>query len=471
MSDEYDPELDGPGEPPRKGKAAPPPNAVAEEIMAETRFVQDATGTVYRYTGTHWVEAPKPYLIARAMAEDGPRRTSSKRRSEIVSFIEARSHVPDLAWGRVGDNEVALANGVLNLELGGLRSHDADDMLERVIPWPFRKGAACPLWTGVLDLLLGPEGSDGRREALQEFFGYVLLSHAHYKKALILFGPSDTGKSLILEILRRLVGLDRICTLGVEEMDDPLLRAQLVGKALNVLSEVPEQALIKDGPFKTLVSTEEPITVNPKYKPAFAYVSTAKHVIACNDLPRVNDRTLATFNRLLIVPLTRVLAKEEQDSTLAARIVGGGGETGEMAGVVRWALAGARRLWQNAGRFTEPEVSKHLVERYREDENPFFAYAAERLKPASASAIPLETVRGSFNAWAGSRYTTKRVGGLARAAGFDVGKVRHGGRVLASLVGWELGSAATVDRVDLSGGIDAEGVWQSRADDPGPAPF
>lgn len=464
MSDEYDPELDG--EPPPKKGAAPSPNAVAEEIMAETRFVQDSTGTVYRYTGTHWIEAPEPYLIARALAEDGPRRSSARRRGEIVSFIKARSHVPDLAWGRVGDNEVALANGVINVETGVMRSHDADDMLERVIPWPYRKGSPCPLWLQVLDMLLGAEGTDGRREALQEFFGYVLLSHAHYKKALILFGPSDTGKSLILEILRRLVGIDRICTLGVEEMDDPLLRAQLVGKALNVLSEVPEAALIKDGAFKTLVSTEEPITVNPKYKPAFAYVSTAKHVIACNDLPRVNDRTLATFNRLLIVPLTRVLAKEEQDPTLAGRI---GAE--EMPGVVRWALAGARRLWQNGGRFTEPEISKSLVERYREDENPFFAFAADRLVRSGGRATPLEAVRSAFNAWAGSRYTTKRVGGFARAAGFEIGKVRHGSRVLSSLMGWELGSAATIDRVDLTGEQDAEGTWRTREDRPGEPPF
>ena len=45
-------------------------------------------------------------------------------------------------------------------------------------------------------------------------------------------------------------------------MDDPQRLAVIKGKALNVITEVSSDALIADGGFKTLVSTEEPVFID-----------------------------------------------------------------------------------------------------------------------------------------------------------------------------------------------------------------
>ena len=54
-------------------------------------------------------------------------------------------------------------------------------------------------------------------------------------------------------------------------MDDPRRCYMLVGKRLNVMTELTTDALMADGGFKTLVSTGEPVLIDPKFKPAFMY--------------------------------------------------------------------------------------------------------------------------------------------------------------------------------------------------------
>ena len=74
----------------------------------------------------------------------------------------------------------------------------------------------------------------------------MCLSHAHFKRALVLFGEGDTGKSLVAKVLEMIVGKAFTCSLPVDQMDDPRRRAVIVGKRLNIMTELSADSMISE---------------------------------------------------------------------------------------------------------------------------------------------------------------------------------------------------------------------------------
>lgn len=415
-------------------KGLPLHEVIAGAILEERRhagghagFVQAADGTCYRYTGTFWKPVSDDTLLHLAHMA-GARRVTLRR--EVVATIKASCHVEGLEFGRVGDHEIPAANGVLDVRSMTLRAHRPEDYLDSVLPVAWDAGAVSPALDGALGDWFDDE--EERPAALQEYAGYVCLAHAKWKKALVLYGPGDTGKSTFVKILRALVGPEFCCSLPVDDMDDPVARSVIWRKRLNTISELSAEAMIADGGFKTLVSTEESILINPKYVAPLTIVPTAKHVIATNTLPRIDDRTEATHNRLSLVPFDRVL--EVKDPALEDRLLA------QLAGILVWAAKGAARLVASGGQFSTVSRADELRRAMKEESNPAIAFVKERMKAEAGAAETLSKVADAINKWnAGARkLDVRRVGKLMRAAGIEVGDIWSGTGSAKGVKGWRL---------------------------------
>jgi P4 family phage/plasmid primase-like protien len=400
------------------------PHEVAERMIEAAPIKVDPVGLVWRYTGTHWVQATGAWLRAAAHRAGGFNRDL---REKAIDQVKALTFDDGFAWNTTTETEVACLNGVVDVLTGRRRDHRPGDMLERVVPHAWDPGAACPLWLECLVDWFGERGDGGEARALQQFMGYCILPHARFKKAAVLVGESDTGKSKVAEVARLLVGAEHTCHLPVEKMDDPKLLAVIVGKALNVVTEVTEGALLKDGGFKTLVSAEEPVLVDPKYHPSFTYCPAAKHLIACNHLPRINDPSRGVFNRLLVIPFGRVIPKDRQDPQLLAKL------TLEAPGILTWALEGARQLIEANGVFEQPRAGDRFMADFSLDNNPAARFVQERMVSNKDSggtvvwATPLSEMLRAFNAWQGGRrLSIRQLGSYLRRAGYVVKPVRFG---------------------------------------------
>lgn len=377
----------------------------------EEAFLEDDAGRLFKYNGRFWREINDSTLKAICLKHAAdPMRQTDRQRSEAVRYIRARCHLERHEWGRVADNEVACQNGVVDVLTKKIRPHRAADYLESVIPWNYRPAAISETLDAYLASCFGDTDAQ-RPAALQAFAGYCLASHAKLKKALVLEGPGNTGKSQFVLMLKELVGSEFASSLSVEEMDDPVARAVLVGKRLNLLTELPAEAIIKDGGFKTLVSTGDPVSINPKYGHPFMYVSAAKHVIATNNLPTVTDRTDATFSRLYIVPFDRPIPKAEQDRDLLAKLVS------EMEGVLAWAVEGAKRLIGTGGEFPIVEMADARMQQMREEANPVASFVRQEMVAEVGSATPINELARAFNAWhGGKKLDLRQVSRMLRAA-------------------------------------------------------
>jgi P4 family phage/plasmid primase-like protien len=414
------------------------PNDIARLIIRDHVIMATEQGFVYEYNHRVWERTSRQRVAALAMAYDTHEETKSSRRREAADYVVTRNHVNQVKWRQIGLNEIPVWNGVYDLKTATLRQHRKEDFLEAVPATPYIPDRECPNWLAALEMYWGQDPDyQTKHDALQEFFGYVLMSHARYKKALLLYGESDTGKSQIATVLRMLVGDSNTCCISVEAMDDPRRLTPIMGKMINLLTEVTSKAVVADGGFKTLVSGEEAININPKYQDEVTYIPTAKHIIVCNTLPRVTDHSRGTFNRLLLIKFNHVIPKSEQDKNLSDKL------KREAEGILGWALEGAKRLNAQRGEFTIiPESEAEIID-YRDQENPINAFVAEWCDEASENLILLSDFCEKLSKWAGRNYDIRAVGSMLRSAGYDVAKVKERGpyRMKRCVIGLEFARA------------------------------
>lgn len=434
------------------GEVAMKANDMGRMVLQKHAIIVDASDAIFEYTGKYWKNILESRLRSYAMEEDSQTFTSTARRSQTADFIMSRVRQEEINWRNLADNEVPCNNGVVNVDTHMIRPHRKTDFLETTIPVNYDPEARCYLWEACLAQWFKGDPDHGQKiSAIQEFFGYVLLPHARFKKALFLHGEGDTGKSQVAITLGHLVGKDNKITISTKDMDDPQKRAPIVGKMLNLLTELPASAMISDGGFKQLVSTGDPIQIDPKHRAGFAYAPFCKHLIATNRLPSVNDTTNATFNRMLLVYFPNIIKKEEQDRSLEGKL------RAELPGILMWSLEGAARLVRQHGEFTLIPSSRETITEYRDEQNPITPFLDEecvirREDNGIVNKISLRDLRNKYVRWNNNRHIESRLlNNLLKAAGLQVGPRKDSaGKSVRSVIGVRWKTADEIGREEMA---------------------
>ena len=270
-------------------------------------------------------------------------------------------------------------NGIIDTER--LHSNDGNIVVETHDPavfgaprlrYTFDAAAHAPLWHQTL-LEIFPQASphDHRIEVLQEFFGYCLLTGNHrFETFLILIGDGVNGKSVILEVLRGLLGRENVSNVPLDAFEAQFSKADMIGRLANIATDMQRMPRVQEGTLKQLVSGE-PLQIDRKFKPATTAYPTAKLVFATNHLPPFADTTDGLWRRMVVIPFFMQFTEERVDRYRARTIV-----TDEISGIVNWALDGARRLLTQDS-FTRCAVCDRAKSDHRHDSDPFRQFLDE----------------------------------------------------------------------------------------------
>lgn len=399
------------------------PNDLAELIMMDHTVLHTANGAIYEYNRNCWERISDEAIKTWAMTYDKIEDTTNSRRNEIVSYIKVRTHHEKIEWNAgIADDEIPMANGVLNITTQQLREHNTKDYVDSVIPHDWDASAQEPeRWLDALDIYFDqcPDIVE-RIAALQEYMGYCLLQHAKYKKALALWGEPDSGKSVVASIIRRIVGNDAVSSLSLEQLEDPRKCSPIVGKRVNFMAELSRNHLI--GPqFKIFTSGGlDCVQVDPKYLDSFLYRPTVKLIVVTNEMPRVDDDTKATFNRLVLLQFPRSIPEQEQDPEFEEKL------SSEIPGIIKWSVEGAKRLTLNR-KFTIVQSSNQAVDEYRMSNNDVLAFVAANLIEHKDGWIDKDEFYGRFIDWLGGSRTPSKtaVTRKAKAGGIMIDERRQ----------------------------------------------
>lgn len=390
-----------------------PVNALADSILKVHSFL-NYRGVLYKYSGTHWEQIDLGVIRNMALWLE-PKHTNMKRRSEIANRIFDQCRNDHIQWRNLEKYEVPVLNGVVDLRTMSLRPHRQKDYLQTCIPHNYDPQAQCPEWMRCIDTYFGGEDDgEAKANALQEFFGYCLMPHATYKRALFLQGDPNCGKSTIPFLMREIVGPDNVCGIPLEDIGDARKIAPLRGKLVNLLPDLKSGTVIDDGGFKRLVGSEEPLQFDEKYLPSVMDVPICKVVFVANDPPIINDRSRAVYNRLVLLVFRNVIPESQQDRDLQKKL------KAELPGILLWALLGAQRLYQQGGKFSNAGAAD--VENYRASQNPvaeFIELHYNRTNDVN-DKVSISEARKLFSDWNGKPVSPQWFTAAIRSLGINV---------------------------------------------------
>lgn len=386
----------------RDSKNEVAPRRAVREMMNDYLFLYNL-GQMYVYYDFMWTEIEESMIGKIAWQYFPYRNFKHKLISETIRLLRERATKKKIPWNSIEYCEIPMRGGILDLRTNEMRPHLPEDYLDRLIPYDYDPDAECPMWHRVLEDWL--PGKDEEKRALQQFFGYIMMTRANYKKALLLYGDTDTGKTQVCNMACRVVGgVEYTCGILPSQMGDPRARAPIKGMGLNIIPDLSKREIIDDGGFKSLVSSSEPIQLDKKFAQPETYVPTAKHMFAMNNLPAVTDATSAVFRRMLIIAFDATVPMEKQDPQLDEKLMG------EIEGIIAWSVRGAIALHDNNGIWPRVSSSDLIVEEYRHDQNPLFDFIEESgtVTADPEGSITIEDLRTLFNEYHGTRPWTKK---------------------------------------------------------------
>lgn len=225
----------------------------------------------------------------------------------------------------------------------------------------------CDLWIKTLNEIF--ENDQDKIGILQEMFGYCLTKDTRKEKALLLLGPSRSGKSTIIETLGAMLGKNNCAYVTLDFISNPQYTPLLMNKLVNIDPDVETKADSFESKFKTITSGET-LTCNQKFVETYDFVPYCKLVMGANTFPRISDHSAAVYERLILLPCDRVFALHERNIGLKDQL------KSELFGIFKWAVEGLKRL-NERGHFEEKDFMKDAIEELREESNPVDVFFKE----------------------------------------------------------------------------------------------
>ena len=242
---------------------------------------------------------------------------------------------------------VNVRNGMLRVADGQLLPHDPKWTSIFQVPVTFNLAATSIELNRFVGSIVQPECIN----ILWEFLGYGLLSWLELKKMLILLGPANTGKSVLLNVVfEGLFSQDAVSHESLHDLaDNRFSTAELFGKAFNISSDLDESIIKSASRLKQLTGGDY-VRAERKFGHPFSFRNKARMAFSGNSMPPVSGEVLAFAERLIILPCTNVFVPGLNANPHIAEAL----STEETkSALLNMALEGARRL-EKRGYFDEP---------------------------------------------------------------------------------------------------------------------
>ena len=265
---------------------------------------------------------------------------------------------------------INMLNGLYDLKTDTFLSHDPGFLSTIQIRANYNEDAECPTFLNFL--FESTDGDSAQVGLLQEVLGYSLIPVTFAQKCFILFGKAASGKSLFLNVIQDIL-LDRqnVSNVAWQDLPKPFRMAELDGKLVNIHSDIPDSGLSENGPFKVLVGGDSS-TVDKKFQDPFNFKVTARLLFSCNRLPQnQGDNSDAFYRRLLIIPFNHSVPQEKRNPFLLDDF------KEEADGIFMFALEGLKRLIANNFIFSETDVNRNELNKYRKNGNSVLAFVQD----------------------------------------------------------------------------------------------
>lgn len=278
----------------------------------------------------------------------------------VANLMRDDAHAEGTQFDQPADRRINVVNGTLEYRDGAwsLREHRRTDYLTTRLPVAYDPAATCPRFERFLDEIFdGDADAADKRRAVLEMMGYSLLQSCRYEKFALLVGSGSNGKSVLLEVLRNLVGESQVSAVEPARMGDRFQRGHLRGKLVNIVPELPVGSMLADAAMKSFTSGD---VVNGEFKGGqpFDFRPFATIWLGTNNMPHTRDLSDGMFRRALILKFNRQFREGEREIGLADKL------TEELPGILAAACRALGEVFDR-GTITTPASSAEALKRWR----------------------------------------------------------------------------------------------------------
>ena len=270
-------------------------------------------------------------------------------------------------------NALCFDNGIYDLDTCLFdEGFSPDRVVVERLDYAYDEHAQCPRFAAFLNEVLPDERE---QNAILEFFSlaYVDRRRVSVEKMALFVGKGANGKSVLFDIIQRVLGPDNVSTLDPAQLSDDKMLPYVAHARLNFAPDVKRSAAF-DSALKALSSGQR-VTARRIFADA-EQVVCPPIIFALNEYPRVLDTSDGFFRRLLVFPFDVQIPPEKQDKTLADTICRE--ERPAIFQLLMLALHTLRdRRWEFAPSDGMAAAHSLLESRYRTGTSPVRAYLAK----------------------------------------------------------------------------------------------
>jgi putative DNA primase/helicase len=275
-------------------------NEIATEILSQYRIItfQDTKEMFYWNSETGLYE-PAEILVEQLVQGELKEDCKTHIVTEVKDSIKRQTYISRETVG-AKLNYIPIENGVYDFETETLipYSHEMVFLTKHSI----QSMEGEYLGENPIDKFLGEVSENQSYNLLlKEIAGYCFYREMPFQNFFILVGKGCNGKSVYLNILKKMLGEKNISTLTLQTISEGGFElGYLYQKNCNMTGDLPKKAFQDVGHIKELTGGDT-ITAKQKFKDPFTFKNYAKLIAACNEVPESPDTTDGFFRRAVII--------------------------------------------------------------------------------------------------------------------------------------------------------------------------
>lgn len=261
--------------------------------------------------------------------------------NELLDHIRRSSYIERSEFNKF-KGLIPVQNGLLDLTTQTLKPFNKEEIFTYKLNTSYNPESKCPKWIKFLSEILNPEDIP----LLQEYLGYCLYPAMPYHVLMWLYGKGRNGKGRIMATLEAILGTKNCAHMNIEEFNgnQRFSVAELYGKMINISSE-PSTTKSLQTPLLKKLTGEDVLDAEVKNKQRrLSFLNMAKFFVLGNRFPKIDDITIAFWDRVLLIPFPKSFLGKERRANIEREWLD---DAEEVSGILNWMIEGLLRLSLN----------------------------------------------------------------------------------------------------------------------------